>query len=176
MICSGRRIYFDAHRSLFRLNREWREVLHCWKFENDRRLFRMFRTTILDTLAPELRDFGPERVVYIASGRSARHLRNYQPCADLARSIGAGLGLPWGGDLVKIDGSLRQSGRGHDDRFLGIHNGLRYRGLPEIPRRMLLVEDVFTTGATANEASRMLKKNGAHAVFLLSLFIREEAA
>lgn len=175
-LCAGRRIYFDVHRSLFRLSREWREVLHCWKFENDRRLFRMFRTALGDELERELRDFGPERLVYIASGRSARNLRGYQPCADLAQLVGSRLGVARGGDLVKIDGSLRQSGRGYDERFLGIHNALRYRGSPDIARRILLVEDVFTTGATANEASRTLKKNGAHAVFLLSLFLREEAA
>ena len=34
---------------------------------------------------------------------------------------------------------------------------------------VLLVDDIFTTGATMNEASRILLENGAEKVYLLTL-------
>jgi predicted amidophosphoribosyltransferase len=34
---------------------------------------------------------------------------------------------------------------------------------------LLLVDDVFTTGATVNECARILKKSGAKQVFVLTL-------
>lgn len=36
-------------------------------------------------------------------------------------------------------------------------------------KQILLVDDVYTTGATANECSRILKKNGAAAVYVVTL-------
>ncbi len=39
---------------------------------------------------------------------------------------------------------------------------------------MILLEDVFTTGATANEAARVLKKGGVNDVTVLSLLFRED--
>ena len=36
-------------------------------------------------------------------------------------------------------------------------------------RRVLLVDDVYTSGATVNECSRVLKKSGAKAVYVLTL-------
>ena len=38
-----------------------------------------------------------------------------------------------------------------------------------INKSILLVDDVFTTGSTANECARILKKNGAHTVHVLTL-------
>jgi predicted amidophosphoribosyltransferase len=64
-----------------------------------------------------------------------------------------------------------QSGRTYADRFYAVHDSLAFVG-PARHRRWLLLEDVFTTGATANEAARILKKNGALSVFVLSLLLR----
>jgi predicted amidophosphoribosyltransferase len=36
-------------------------------------------------------------------------------------------------------------------------------------RRILLVDDVYTSGATVNECSRVLKTSGAKAVYVLTL-------
>lgn len=50
------------------------------------------------------------------------------------------------------------------------------RGAFEVPyqrkvkdKTLLLIDDVFTTGATVNECARVLKKSGAKAVFVLTL-------
>jgi len=36
-------------------------------------------------------------------------------------------------------------------------------------KRVLLIDDVFTTGATSNECSRILKKSGASDIFVLTI-------
>ncbi len=159
----------------------WREVVHRWKYENDRRLWRLFWDLEPGLAANrkrvmELREAGIDRIVWIDSGRSGRHLRNYQPCADLAGALASILRPVFGSgaDLRKRKGK-QQSGQGFVDRFFALHDSLEFCG-PGTARRCLLVEDVFTTGATANEAARILKKNGALQVIVFSLLLRDGRA
>lgn len=156
----------------------WREVLHRWKYENDRRLWQIFWSICMDSnCIEELRGRGIERIAWIDSGSAGRQLRNFQPCADMARALATALNVPCGPHLKKkkrkgqkIQGN--QSSQAYVDRFFAIHDSLEYCG-PMGSGNWLLIEDVFTTGATANEAARVLKKNGAFHVFVLSLLLRD---
>ena len=84
-------------------------------------------------------------------------------------------GIPFGVDLKKKP-VFKQSQRGYSDRFIQIRNSIEiipeFKGLTYT--NYLLVEDIFTTGATANEVARLLKMNGAKKVILLSMLLREE--
>lgn len=173
--CSGRPVWFDRHVSLYRCSARWRRTLHAWKFENDRALWRLFAPRLL-AHAPTLAQPGVDAVFWIDSGVSGRALRFYQPCADPARALAAALAAPARAGLRKIARD-KQSGRSYLDRFRAVAGSLeaafpaRTTGLSHCA----LLEDVFTTGATANEAARILKKNGVATVTVVSLLLREEA-
>ena len=172
--CGERNVFFDQHMSLFRLSVGWNRVLHRWKFENDRGLFRIFLPS-LKRLLDRIERLDIRRIGYIDSGRAGFEVRAYNPCRDIAGFLAAELGLEWGGDLKKKP-MYRQSGRGYAERFIQIKNSfeaVKRFDAGECPA-YLLVEDVFTTGATANEAARTLKMNGAKSVYILSMLQREE--
>jgi competence protein ComFC len=172
--CASRRVFFDRHRAMLPMRGLWREVVHRWKYENDRRLWRVFWSLCFsaETL-DELRNQSFDRIVWIDSGSAGRQLRNYQPCADVGRALALALRPAWGhGADLRKQKSKQQSARAYADRFFSVHNSLEFRGAAG-PSKYLLIEDVFTTGATANEAARILKKNGAFHVFVLSLLLRD---
>ncbi len=138
----------------------------------------------------------PERIVYIDSGRALYSIRNYQPCKDLARGFikllhqdsvrtggetdieaarRAGFQLKPEALVRKKRKKKKQSALHRTDRFVQIHDSLELggRNVHIAGQHILLIEDVFTTGATANEAARMLKLAGAGKVSLISVFFRE---
>ncbi|MCR9143840.1 MAG: hypothetical protein NXI24_16455 [bacterium] len=155
----------------------WREALHRWKFENDRRLWRLFWSLcITPELLERCRTLKIDRVVWIDSGAAGRQVRNYQPCADVALALTRALAAPGGcGPDLRKKRAGQRSAQSYAERFFSVHNSLEFCGAGEA-RTYLLVEDVFTTGATANEASRVLKKNGAFHVFVISLLLRDGEA
>lgn len=169
--CHGRAVFFDEHRSLFSLSPEWRRVVHRWKYDQERALFHAFLPALarlvgaLDSPADD-----PWSVVHIDSGREGYARRSFQPCQDLSREIGRWTGMPYGAALRKT--SNRQSSNTRLGRFFRVQGSLRQTR--PVPGRVLLIEDVFTTGATANEAARILKKNGANFVLVISLLFRED--
>ena len=170
--CSDRNVFFDTHRSLYSLNAPLHRILQVWKFENERIAGRLFFPGLIRILS-ELHFSSPVRFVYIRSGRSSLNLRNYQPCEDLARQAVKQIpGSSHGGDLRKKK-VRKQSRSRYRDRFLEMHESLALCRKPEPDETLVLVEDLFTTGATANEAARILKNNGASRVHLISMLYHE---
>ena len=92
--------------------------------------------------------------------------RGYDQCELLAREVGKELGLTPVPTLKKVRNNRQQSRiQGHAQRranVLGVYqvsDGESVRG-----KRVLLLDDILTTGATAGEAARVLLTAGASEV------------
>ena len=72
--------------------------------------------------------------------------------------------------LMRIRPTATQTGLGRKERMNNIRNAF---SVPEshkiVGKRVLLVDDVYTTGATVDECSRVLIKHGAACVDVLTL-------
>jgi ComF family protein len=81
--------------------------------------------------------------------------------------------------LRRVKRTTPQVGLTRDQRRLNLQGAFRvdpdHRGLLD-GRRILLIDDVLTTGSTANAAARVLLRNGASAVDLLTFARVAEAA
>jgi len=72
--------------------------------------------------------------------------------------------------LRRIRNTIPQVQLDHSERERNVRGAFAVREKQEIlDKRLLLVDDVFTTGATVNECARVLKKSGAKEVFILTL-------
>ncbi|MBE7439365.1 MAG: hypothetical protein HS115_12975 [Spirochaetales bacterium] len=165
--CADSYLFYEQHHSLFRLSRSWQKALWQWKSRGDRSIARYF-TSFLRNLPA---DFiaGRDSIAVIGPDKPYRK-RRFEPCYDVARLLGNQLGLPVQTALWKRR-SAHQKDRNKEDRHFQIIDSMAgLRGCA----RPLLLEDVFSTGATANEAARMLKKNGANSVHLLSLLLNDD--
>jgi ComF family protein len=96
-----------------------------------------------------------------------RILRGWDHARALAESIGRELNLPIGNELVRMRNTPQQAKLPRSKRIENVRGAFSVRetrGL--IGASILLVDDVTTTGATANEAARTLLNAGAARVTL----------
>jgi ComF family protein len=72
--------------------------------------------------------------------------------------------------LERIRATLPQTGLGRKDRMSNVKKAFAL-SMPEAvkDRRVVLIDDVYTTGATVSECARVLLKGGARAVDVLTL-------
>ncbi len=83
--------------------------------------------------------------------------RGFDPAHELAAALAARTGLPLA-PCLRRRGAGRQRGRRRAER-LGHPPMIEARG--EVPRSVLLIDDVLTTGATLSSCARALRAAGA---------------
>ena len=100
-----------------------------------------------------------------------RRERGYDQAELLARALSRRLGVPAQALLVKTRHTAAQSGLEESAaRRANARDAYRCPH-PEraAGRRLLLVDDIITSGATSSECARILRQNGAKAVFCATL-------
>jgi ComF family protein len=105
----------------------------------------------------------PRPEVLVAPPLSARRLRSrgFDQGAQLARAVGRELGIRHGPDLLeRLRDTPPQQGLTARARRANLRGAFRCRRRLE-GRHVAIVDDVFTTGATAGEIARVLRAAGA---------------
>ena len=107
-------------------------------------------------------------LVPVPASPQALRRRGFDHAADIARELGRSTGLP----VKRALGATRtadQRSLGRADRFVN-RSGAFCVSLGVVPpHRVVLVDDVFTTGATLDAAARVLRAAGAAEVRALAV-------
>jgi competence protein ComFC len=108
-----------------------------------------------------------DAVSWVPLSPSRRAERGYDQARALALVVGLHLGAPVQPFLRRNDAEGSQARRTGVDRRSAMLHAFRSAGRPP-PRRVLIVDDVLTTGSTAAACGRILRDEGAREVGLLT--------
>lgn len=173
--CSRREFSFDSNFSLFEYRGKVRRIIAAFKFSNRRCLGRFIASLLL----PELQRLHRGAVVVPVPGsRQSVRRRGWDPMLVVAGVLGRSAGLPVM-PLLKRRRSGAQKGLHVQDRRENIRGAIelrRARGTGArtrevVPGRIVLIDDIFTSGATADECAGVLRRCGAREVDVLTLAI-----
>ncbi len=169
--CLGRKRYFERARAMFPYAEPVESVLRSYKFQGDYWLGpRLLRGSLRRGWFPtDLSE--PEAVLPIPLHPRRRRERGYDQALLLARALGQHLGAP----LLRralartryTSQQARLSMRQREDNVRGAFSVERPHAVED--RRLLVVDDVMTTGATADECAKALKRAGAARVEVFTL-------
>ena len=141
-----------------------RELIHAWKFEGRSALTR----PLARCMARRLRTLGAggyDLAVTLPANPASLRERGFDAAGELAALAARDLGLPLKDPLQQLRRRQRQSGLKHPERLknaLGLY-GLK-PGQAVEGKRLLILDDLMTTGATAQAASAALLEAGAASV------------
>ena len=156
--CSGRRVAFACARAAIVYDAPARRLVHSWKEHGRRRLARDAAELMAETLAP------PDVVAlaFVPSHLDRVLERGHRPAEALARELGRLWELPVLPLVRRVRNVDRQRGLGLRDRRANVRGV--FASARASPRRVCLVDDVYTSGATASAAASALRKGGARRV------------
>ncbi len=166
-LCRSGQTHFDALYCVGAYDGRLRELIHLFKYS------RMQRLGV--PLGRFLRTGYPREAVFDAIVPMPIHFWRYQDrgfnqAEVLARAVAPLSGLPVEALVKRVKNTPRQAGLSGKQRRLNVRDAFavphpgRVRG-----KRILLIDDVLTTGASANACALALKQAGASTVSLLAL-------
>ena len=100
----------------------------------------------------------PDWVIPVPLHPRKQRRRGYNQCRAFGRAVAARLGAPYSEKwLSRAVRSRTQTGKDRWDRWQEIRDAFRVRGGPDLEgSRVLLLDDVITTGATLEAGCRAL--------------------
>jgi predicted amidophosphoribosyltransferase len=161
--CAGRRLGFARARAAIVYDTGARSLVSAWKERGRRDLVVPFAALVEEVVARPCADV----VTFVPGDRERGRDRGHVPAARLARALAAAWELPTARLLERRHSSGRQTGLPRAARQANV------RGLFAAPRDVrglvVLVDDVYTTGATVASCARELRRAGAGSVEVVCL-------
>ena len=147
-----------------------RSSLHRYKFGGISSYAPAYGEMLAATVKERL-DGAFDVITWVPLSRRRYVERGYDQAELLARALGSAAGAEVTPLLDKIRHTPAQSGRGGEaERRANVSGCYRSRSPGEIAgKRILLVDDIVTTGATLSEAARILRLAGAEEVLAATL-------
>jgi ComF family protein len=161
--CSGRRLGFGTARAAVAYNRAAAAFVADWKERGIRKLAVAAAELVAETLAPP----PVEALVFVPPDGERNLKRGHHPAARLAVELGRRWQLPVANVLGRTRALPRQRGLSRDERRKNVAGAFVARATA-LPRRISLVDDVYTTGATASAAASALRRAGALEVHVVT--------
>jgi predicted amidophosphoribosyltransferase len=156
--CTGRRLAFVEARSAIVYDANARAFVRSWKERGRRRLAHEAAALVAEAVPrPEV-----ECLVPVPGDPERAWHRGDVPARALARGLAFLWGLASSDVLTRVGPLPRQRGLSLDERRRNVRGSVVAHA--DMPAEVCIVDDVYTSGATADACARALRRAGARRV------------
>jgi ComF family protein len=164
--CAHRTIHFDAAVAAYRGRGIVRQIIHEFKYVRQIHLRHVVARWLHAALDDErLRGRKFDVIVPVPLHPTRQRERGFNQASLIAELLSAQTSISAKPVLERSRYTTTQTALDRSERMENLHNAFRLRKNADVRGlRVLLVDDVLTTGSTLNECARVLKLTGAFSV------------
>ena len=109
-------------------------------------------------------------ICYVPISKDSLKKRGFNQCSVLAKNISSILDIPVIDCLVKVKETKEQKLLGKEERMKNILDAFEIKNKEKLfKKNILLIDDVYTTGATINECKKNIEKCNINKIYLLTI-------
>lgn len=170
--CSLYERSFVTSKSPFHYEGIIKDSIYSFKYYNKPYFYKFFGTCLVDYMKTiDYTDF--DYITAVPLHKSKMRTRGYNQSELIAKYISHELAIPYADALKRIKKTPKQSQQSKEERRKNLKGAFIIKS-PQVNEkikntRVLLVDDVYTTGSTADECSKTLLDFGVSRVYVITL-------
>ncbi|MFZ5353335.1 MAG: ComF family protein [Bacillota bacterium] len=159
---------FDSAFSCFEYDGMGKEIIHRLKYEGKAAVADILAGFMYERL--RLEDLEADAIIPVPIHENKLLKRGYNQSLLVAKKLSRYMRLPMLDCIVKSKDTKDQSSLDRNHRIMNVIDAFSFNLLYNISncKSVLLVDDVYTTGSTVDECSRVLKLQGVQAVYVIT--------
>lgn len=170
MECDGITLYFEQAMSVFEYSPALQRLIYRFKYGEETYLYR----NLGDFMAQKLKSnisWDYDFLIPVPLHKKRSLHRGYNQAYLLTKSISQSLNVHIAKDVLhRTKDTMVQAGLKKTDRLENLKGAFEVsKGNYLKDKKIVLVDDIYTTGSTVNECSRVLREAGAEKVYVLAL-------
>ena len=166
--CSSATVFFEGAASWAIYGGELREAIHALKYKQDMGLGEFFSTFLITLIRN--RGWIFDLVLPVPISQDRRKERGYNQSELISSPIALHFQLPHSSKtLIRIKDTGTQVNHSKIERDLFLNDAFSANAATLKGRKVLLVDDIITTGSTINHCAKALKEAGASKVYAISI-------
>lgn len=168
--CANRELEFDAAVSVYRSRGVVRLVIMQLKYQRHLSLRHPAARWLIDAMHDSrIRERKFDAIIPVPLHPARLRERGFNQATLLAAELGAAIGVPLRDDLERIRYTTTQTALDRSERMENLRDAFRLRREASVrDSRVLLVDDILTTGSTLSECARVLRKGGTREVYAVT--------
>lgn len=172
--CQHLQKHFVKGYPLFEYSNEVRQGVLAMKYNNRREYAQFYSQEMLKSFGSEWKQIGFDAILPIPIHKHRRRIRGYNQAELLAYPIGDALDVSvYKKLLLRCSDTRPQKELNDEERLKNIKNAFLFRQNDVELKKVLLVDDIYTTGATIEACTGVLLQGGVEEVYYTSVCIGE---
>lgn len=172
--CSRKVHHFLQGKAVFSYRAGMKLSMYRFKYSNKREYVQFYAEEAVKQHGAWMMRRGIEVIVPVPMYITKQRMRGYNQAEVFAKALGKELQLPVEKNLVKrVKNTKPQKMLNDSQRKDNLKGAFQVRTNIVKYSKILLVDDIYTTGATIDAIAVELKKNGAKEVYFLSICVGE---
>ena len=161
---------FDRALSVCQYDETARDIISAYKYHNKPYIGKDLVSIILKFLDEKITELSSELIIHVPLHIKRLKERGYDQAYILSEGIGIRHGIPVSyGNLIRTRYTAPQVSLSGSERMENVKGAFLITDPSELKdKSILLIDDVFTTGATIKESVKVIKRAGAGKVYVLT--------
>lgn len=169
--CEREDLCYEQGRSLWIHKMPVSSSIYAFKYKNRRVYGEVYGREMAKTFRKIIRLWEIDVIVPVPLHRKKQKKRGYNQAEILAKEIGFRVGIPVDTTLIeRKKNTVPQKEFTRKERKKNLKNAFEVTGKVE-GKRVLIIDDIYTTGSTIDSISILLKKAGAEKTYFLTISI-----
>ena len=172
--CNRTTHHFQQNKAVFRYEGRMKESMYRFKYSNRRCYGKVYANQAAKLYGKWIRQKKIQAIIPVPMFRPKEKLRGYNQATVFAKELGKLTGIPVATDLILRNKETEaMKGLGRLKRKKNLLNAFTLTENELQFRKVLVVDDIYTTGTTMDSVAKVLKSGGTTQIYGLCICIGE---